>query len=135
MGSKSLNNFLRESANRTFRWGEWDCLTFTNSAWHVMHGRGWADDWIGRYNMRKAMRREELIAEYGFASLPDAIDTKLTPCPLQPPPTGALVITPRATHRGGTGYAMGIAIGSRGAFLGASGVIYLPITDAVRAWT
>lgn len=133
MGSKSLNKFLRENANRPFKWAEWDCLTFTNSAWHAMHGRGWADDWLGRYE--KAQYPSALKAEYGFKSLPEAIDTKLTRCPLKPPPTGALIIARNASYRFATGYSMGIAVGSRGAFLGVSGVIYLPITDAVRAWT
>lgn len=132
MGSRELNKFLRDARHKPFEWVEWDCFTFTNEAWRAMNGHGWADEWIGRYSKDK-LKRKELRKEFGFRTLPDAIDSKLDRCEALPPPKGALLITPKA-QRWVTGYAMGICIGTYGVFLGREGLIYLPIEHAEKAW-
>jgi hypothetical protein len=132
MGSHtSLNAYLREVADKPFRLGRHDCLTFTNEAWRRMYGHGWADDWQGRY--LRARNEHDLQVEFGFDTLDRAVDARLTR-QVGIPPRGALVTS---TGAGGwlTGRAFGICVGVDAAFLSQSGVIYVPVTDIDRAWT
>lgn len=126
----SLNRYLREVANKPFRLGRHDCLTFTNEAWRRMYGHGWADDWHGRY--LRARNASDLQIEYGHQTLEDAVGERLLRC-VGIPPRGALV-TGIAAGGWLTGEAFGIAVGANAAFLSGSGVIYLPITDIHTAW-
>lgn len=126
----SLNQYLREIADKPFRLGRHDCLTFTNEAWRRMYGHGWADDWEGRY--LRARGTKDLQAEYGHETIEAAVSARLMRC-VAIPPRGALVT---AVGAGGwlTGKAFGIAVGSNAAFLSGTGVIYLPISDIETAW-
>jgi hypothetical protein len=126
----SLNAYLREIANKPFRLGRHDCLTFTNEAWLRMYGHKWAGDWEGRYKRSKT--EDELRAEFGYDTLEAAVSARLTPC-VGIPPRGALVT---GLGSGGwlTGKAFGISVGTNAAFLSGSGVVYLPITDIEMAW-
>lgn len=126
----SLNQYLRDVADKPFRLGRHDCLTFTNEAWRRMYGHGWADDWEGRY--LRARVTGDLRAEYGHETLEAAVSARLRPC-VGIPPRGALVTGVAA---GGwlTGKAFGISVGSNAAFLSANGVVYLPISDIETAW-
>lgn len=126
----SLNAYLREVAHTPFRLYRHDCLTFTNEAWRRMYGRGWADDWLGRYHV--ARTDKDLRTEFGFDTLEAAVNARLKPC-VGIPPRGALVT---GIGNGGwlTGKAFGIALGSNAAFLSGPGVIYQPITDILNAW-
>ncbi|WP_405048979.1 hypothetical protein ROLI_040320 [Roseobacter fucihabitans] len=46
---RALNAYLDSVRDRPFAWGDHDCLTFTNTCFHKLHGEGWADDWLGAY--------------------------------------------------------------------------------------
>jgi len=134
---ESLNAYLSEIRNRPFKWGEHDCLTFTNEAWHRMYGHGWADDWVGRYiNGGKLIGRQAFRAELervdNAITLERAISNRLQPINYLPP-AGALVTTSKS-RRWHTGVAMGISTGRRGVFLSDEGVIYMPLTDIKDAW-
>lgn len=126
----SLNAYLREVAHTPFRLYRHDCLTFTNEAWRRMYGRGWADDWLGRYHA--ARTDKDLRAEFGFDTLEAAVNARLKPC-VGIPPRGALVT---GVSAGGwlTGKAFGIALGSNAAFLSGQGVVYHSIIDIMNAW-
>jgi len=131
---KRLNDYLKEVADKPFKWGEHDCLTFTNEAWRRMYGRGWADDWLGRY-MRpngSPMRRQELQSEYGYWDFGRAVNDRLRPID-HVPPRGALVATKKA-QRWAIGHALGICNGIKCAFLSGGGVVYLPVDDIDKAW-
>lgn len=130
---KHLNAYLKSVADLPFRWGQNDCLTFTNGAWQAMHGNGWADDWIGRYmNGNRLMRKDDLRREFGFQTFAEAVDQRLTRVDYIPP-RGSLVITERPMG-GGIGYSMGICVGAKAAFLSRTGVIYKSVTDISKAW-
>lgn len=127
-----LNAYIKSAAHKDFAWGSHDCLTFTNGAYVAMYGKGWADDWLGRYMTDgRPMRRDELRKEFGWSSLEDAIDDRMQR--VEFPPRGALVTTKHA-QRWVTGVAMGICIGTRGVFLAQQGVIYLPLNLIDKAW-
>ena len=130
----ALQDYLKEVAGRPFKWGEHDCLTFTNEAWRRMHGAGYADDWLGRYMGRtgRPLSRRTLIQTFGHLTLENALDARLMRCESLPP-RGALVIA-RANRNRAFDYAMGICNGTVAAFLLASGVVYLSVDHAKAGW-
>lgn len=134
MGSiERLITYIEDCEGRSFEWGSHDCLTFTNDAYKAMYGKGWADDWVGRYMVDgRPMRRDELRKEFGWNTLNDAIDQRLTRSGKYPP-RGALVTT-KHSQRWVTGVALGICIGDRAVFLGKQGMLYLPLEMIESAW-
>lgn len=125
-----LNEYLSEIADKPFRLGRHDCLTFTNEAWRRMYGRGWADDWVGRY--LSARSPDDLRLEYGFDTVEQAIDSKLLRTGLVPP-RGALVMASGETGWL-TGKSLGLCVGVNVAFLHTGGVLYLSVETAQMAW-
>jgi hypothetical protein len=134
MGSlKQLNNYICEVRDKPFEWGKHDCFIFSNSAFKAYHGYGYADEWVGKYlKDGKPMLPSQLKAEFGVNDFEEAIATKLQEISYVPP-RGALVATKRA-ERWHIGYALGVSVGMKAAFLSQKGVIYLPFDDVVKAW-
>jgi hypothetical protein len=134
MGSqKSLIEYLREVKDKPFRWGEHDCLIFSNAAFKAYHGFGYADDWLGRYMKDgEPMLPSRLRVEFGAIDFDEAIEEKLKPIS-HVPPKGALCATKRE-ERWYIGYALGVCIGTKAAFLSQRGVIYFPLDDVTKAW-
>lgn len=134
MGTReSLNAYLAQVRDVPFAWGSHDCLTFTNNAFHAMYGKGWADDWLGRYMVDgRPMKRYELKKEFGFSNFINAVDTKLKRVD-HVPPLGALVLT-KQSQRWIIGGAMGICTGTKCVFLSKQGVLYLPLDAIEQAW-
>jgi len=130
MNYKGLNDYIRENKDRRFDFCKHDCLTFTNEVWEILYGHKWSDDWLGRY--KAWSRPEDLKTEYGFDSLEDAIDSKLTRVN-HVPPRGALILSGKTRHWS-TGKSMGIAVGDSGLFLGRAGMVNLPIEDFHMGW-
>lgn len=130
---KRLNNYLREVKSKPFRWGEHDCFIFSNTAFQHYHGFGYADDWLGRYmNGNDPMLPSKLRQEFKADTFDDAINNILTPINYVPP-KGSLVATKRA-ERWLIGYALGISVGMKAAFLSRSGLVYLPLDEVDKAW-
>jgi len=130
---ESLNAYLKANKAKPFAWGNHDCLTFTNCAYRAMYGEGWADDWLGRYiDGTRLLKVSELQAEFGYTLFYDAVDDRLQRVK-HVPPLGALLTTKKA-RRWAIGAAMGICVGTKGAFLNKSGVLYLPLDDIDAAW-
>jgi hypothetical protein len=128
-----LNDYLKAVKGKPFEWGQHDCLTFTNNAYKVMYGKGWADDWLDRYMVDgRPLRRRELIKEFKFSDFNFAVDTKLLRY-AGIPPLGALVTTKQA-QRWATGVAMGICTGTRAVFLSKQDVLYLPLDAIEQSW-
>jgi hypothetical protein len=128
-----LPDYLKSVRDIPFKWGEHDCLIFTNNAWKVMYGHGWADDWLDRYmDGVRPLSRKELHEEYGYKSFVAAVDSRLARVS-HVPPRGALVTT-RKARRWAIGNALGISVGIKAAFLGPEGVIYHPIDTIDKAW-
>lgn len=124
---------MKSLSGETFKWGSFDCLSFTNNAWHVMYGNGWADDWLGRYLIEgKPMKKAQLQKEFGYKEFYDAVDDRLERV-AGIPPRGALVTTKRA-KRWAIGSALGISVGLKGAFVSSQGIVYLPVEEFDAAW-
>lgn len=129
-----LNDYILEVRNKPFEWGVHDCFTFTNEAYRRLYGEGWAEDWLGKYmtSEGKPMTRAQLKKEFGFTDFTEAVATKLTPISFVPP-RGALIAT-KKSKRWSIGYAMGICMGTKGAFLSDKGVVYLPLDEIDKSW-
>lgn len=124
---------MKSLSEETFEWGSFDCLTFTNNAWHVMYGNGWADDWLGRYLIEgKPMKKAQLQKEFGYKEFYDAVDDRLERV-VGIPPRGSLVTTKRA-KKWAIGSALGISVGLKGAFVSSQGIVYLPVEEFDAAW-
>lgn len=130
---ESLTQYINAVRSRPFEWGKNDCLTFTNDAFRVMYGSGWADDWLDRYLCDNIpIRRNQLIKEFGFRSFSEAVDQRLKRIH-HIPPLGALVTTKHG-QRWTIGVSMGISTGTKAVFLSKNGVIHFPIEFVHEAW-
>ena len=128
-----LAGYLKSVRDIPFKWGEHDCLIFTNQAFREMCGEGWAEDWLGRY-MRDGLplKRKELQVEFGYRTFTEAVDKRLQRIG-GVPPRGSLVTTKKA-RRWAIGNAMGISVGIKAAFLSKHGIVYHPIETIDKAW-
>ncbi len=130
---KRLNQYIRDVRSKPFRWGEHDCLTFTNDAFKAYHGFGYADDWVGQYmNGSDPILPSRMREQFRAETFDEAIERKLKRIDFVPP-RGALVAT-KKVERWLIGYALGICVGIKAAFLSRSGLMYLPLEEIDRAW-
>ena len=131
---EALNTYISEVRDTPFQWHLFDCFMFTNEAFQRMYGEGWADDWAGKYISDTGLykTKSQLIKTFGYNSLENAIDAKLTRINYVPP-RGSLV-TALAPPRWAIDRALGISIGTKAAFLGKSRLIFLPIQKIENAW-
>jgi hypothetical protein len=134
MGSeKRLNSYLRQVRSKPFRWGEHDCLIFSNAAFAAYNGEGYADDLVGKYMADgDPVLPSRLRDRFKADSFDEVVERRLRRVD-HVPPRGALVATKRA-ERWLIGYALGVCVGTKAAFLSRSGVIYLPLDDVDRSW-
>lgn len=131
--SKRLNDYLREVKSTPFEWGTHDCFIFSNTAFKCYHGYGYADEWMGRYlGDDGPILPSKLKKEFKANSFDEAIADKLQEISYTPP-KGSLVAT-KKVERWVVGYALGISVGIKCAFLSRGGVIYLPTDDIDKAW-
>jgi hypothetical protein len=130
---KRLNSYLRAVRSEPFRWGKHDCLTFSNGAFRAYHGFGYADDWLGEYMAGDdPMLPSRMRDKFKAHTFDEAIERKLQGVN-HVPPRGALVATKKA-ERWLIGYALGICVGTKAAFLSRAGVVYLTLDEIDKAW-
>lgn len=130
---EALNLFIKAQRNSGFQWHTNDCFIFTNGAFRVMYGVGYADDWVGKYTSNGLyLKRDELRKVFKFRTIEEALDAKLKRINYVPP-RGALVTT-KATRRWVLGEALGICVGSSAVFLGSKGLISLPVEQISNSW-
>ena len=97
-----------------------------------MHGRGYADDWVGRYMVDgKPMRKDQMRREFKFTTLESALDQRLER--VSKPQRFGLVTTTKA-QRWVTGVALGICVGTRCLFLGKGEILRMRLVDIKDAW-
>ncbi len=133
MNWPALNAYFDKIKSEPFVWGKHDCLTFTNECFHMLHGKGWADDWLGRYlNNGLPLTHRALQKEFGFKTLDDAISSRLKKINYLAP-RGALV-TEAVKRRVIAGRSFGISIGIKAVFLAGDGLIYKNLTNVSEAY-
>jgi hypothetical protein len=130
---KRLNAYIKQVRSEPFSWGKHDCLTFSNAAFEAYHGFGYADDWLGEYmSGNDPMLPSRLRDRFKAQTFDEAIERKLQRVD-HVPPRGALVAT-KKVERWLIGYALGICVGTKAAFLSRQGVVYSPLDDIAKAW-
>ena len=128
-----LNTYISEVRDRPFQWHVWDCFMFTNGAFKAMHGRGFADDWVGQYTKDGLyLKRDQLRKVFEADTLVEALDKKLERS-TSVPKKGALVTTDRA-RKWVIGEALGISIGAAAVFVSKSGLSQFPIEYTTNSW-
>ena len=130
---KRLNSYIRQVRSEPFHWGGHDCLTFSNTAFKLYHGFGYADDWLGEYmDGDDPILPSKMRAKFGAQTFDEAIALRLQEVS-HVTPRGALLAT-RKAERWLIGYALGICVGTKAAFLSRGGVVYSPLDEIDRAW-
>jgi hypothetical protein len=133
MGTQSLIAYVKANRDCKFVLGDHDCFTFTNGAWRVMHGSGYADDFVGQYADLGAKKFAALMKKtFGSADMIEALDKNMTRVS-GVPPRGALVVT-KSARPYFTGHALGIAMGINAVFVGENGLEFIPIELIDGAW-
>lgn len=117
-----------------FSWGDHDCLTFANMCTRAARGSGFADDWMGGYSteMGAAVHCTRLLREQGFSGIVDAVDTRLTRVRSKLPPRTSVIGRP---CRGVLGYAFGVVVSDRAAFVGKTGLDFLRVEPSDLFWS
>lgn len=121
-----LDHYIEATKARAFEWGTLDCVTFAANWRALVTGRDPIAEWRGTYKTeREAL---SLIVKLGCDGL-EALGARLfgDPDPLGPKFAGRgdLVLAQDA---------LGISLGARGAFLGLSGLEFLPARDFKTVW-
>jgi hypothetical protein len=132
----SLDRFLSyvESVrNVPFSWGTHDCLTFSNAAVTAYRGHGYADDWLYGYTteLGAAVHCKRLLRRQGFSGIVEAVDSRLTRYSFRVPPRGCVIARP---CDGVLGYAFGIVVSDRAAFVGGVGLDILRLEPDDVFW-
>lgn len=128
-----LNRYVLEVRDAPFEWGKHDCLSFANGAVAAQTGQGFADEWIGKAKTaRDALRlyRGHLESE-GLLCGPDALDQWMVRGKGWPS-RGNIVA--RRVQKFATGYALGVCLGDKIAFLGRDCMQFLPMEKEDHSW-
>lgn len=117
-----------------FLWGKHDCLSFANGAVTAYCGHGFADDWIDGYSAETeaASHAAALLLSMGVPSVIEAVDLRLDRNKLVIPPRASVVA--RASD-GILGYAFGVVVSDRVAFVGARGLAMLRMRPTDICWS
>lgn len=117
-----------------FQWGCHDCLTFANNAAKEYRGFGFADDWLGGYDsdIGAAIHSRRLLRQLGFSGIVDAVDSRLKRFNAKYPPRGSIVGRP---CNGILGYAFGVVVSERLAFVGKNGLDFLKKESTDIFWS
>ncbi len=134
MGTRTrLNEYLSENSTKIFDIGLHDCLTFTNGAWRVMYGHGFADAVIGKYKTKGRRGMAQLCKDtYGHFNIIKALDENLQRVDGFPP-RGSLVIS-NDIRRGLFDHAFGISNGTNSFFVADRGLTIIQTDQINGAW-
>lgn len=129
-----LNAYLRAQRDKVFSLGRHDCFTFTNGAFRELYGDGYADDWIGKYaDLKPKAFYAAMRDQFGTEDLTEALDKRLSRHG-DVTKKGSIVISDCA-KRYYTGFALGISVGTKAAFVSDRGLVYLPVSKVKGAWS
>ncbi len=130
-----LADYVAANADIQPELGKHDCLTFSNGAARAMNGKGFADDWLGKYMNADGslISHTELQALSGFRRLHIAISDRLPR--VDRAVRGCLVGTHKAAMPSiGTRLALGISLGNCLVYLGPTGLERVASQEFDYAW-
>ena len=118
-----LADYIESVRNRPFEWGKFDCLIFANEAVRVQTGKGFANDWMGRYDSPQSCYKHALglLKANRWDNIVEAIDTRLTRLDSLMPHRGNIIGRQRE-DMSVTWISLGVAVSDQVAFLGHNGI-------------
>lgn len=121
-----LESALEAARAQPFVWGEHDCVLFATRVAAELTGVDRAAPWRGRY--RNQFGAEKILRQAGGLAV---LVTRQfgDPMPVERARRGDLLLACRDT-----GMAVGVCVGTRGAFAGPEGLAFLPLNQCVQAW-
>lgn len=125
----ALNALIEEFRDVPFQWGVHDCCMWSATVVQRQSGIDPAARWRGTYATARGAR-ELIKAEFGgdIENIPGAVGLNEVPV-LNAHRLD--IVSARFDRRG---VALGVCIGSRAVFAGKDGLIFIPMTEARRAW-
>lgn len=124
-----LTAVVEHHRDTPFAWGVHDCCLWSASAVHAQTGRDPAEAFRGTYHNRTEARA--LIArDFGgdIENIPAAVG--LVEIPLLQVRRGDVV----SAYFKGYGVSLGVCIGTKAAFAGRTGMVFIPMERCRRAW-
>lgn len=128
--NREMTEYVRSVSQTPFEIGVFDCLIFTNNCFRIIYGKGWCDDWLGRYCSLNT--RGQLKREFGFDDVFSALDSKLVRGPVIPKRWSLCISDKASSWIMGT--AFGFSIGNGCLFLDKVGTRVLPISEVSASW-
>ena len=127
----NLLKYIDDCKDKSFIWGEWDCLKFVNGAVKAQRNVGFADDWFGSYSTpRGAALNYARITRYGiYNDIIDGLDDRLGR--IQTPKVGSIIAI--ESDKDVLGYSLGVRVDDRTAFVGDEGLVFFNLNRYI-AW-
>lgn len=116
---------ISKARSERFSWGSHDCVTFAADCVRVQTGSDLIGSLRGTYKTARGAR--SVLRRLGFLTVLDAVSGRV----------GGPLANTRYAHRGDIltdGKALGVCVGSAGAFLAPSGLTFLPLSACAQAW-
>ena len=128
-----LGEYIEAERHKPFEWGVNDCVTFANGAVVAQTGQGFCDDWCGKVSTAKeavGFFRQRLAAGDYNGPL-NMMDARLDRGEGFPP-RGSIIA--REIDDGFTGYALGVTLSAKAAFVACNGLYFAEIINADTWW-
>ena len=124
-----LTAVVEHHRNTPFAWGVHDCCLWSATAVHAQTGRDPAAAFRGLYHTR-AEARAVIARDFGgdIENIPAAVGLVLIP--LLQARRGDVV----SARFKGYGVSLGVCIGSKAAFAGKAGLVFIPMERCLHAW-
>ncbi len=122
--AERLGNYLSSVEHTPYKLYEHDCLIFTNRCWKILHGSPWCEEWLLLYAEMAS------VEDLGYPTLEAAVASRLAKSPAT---YGSLVALQSANAKP-LGYALGICLGDKCAFVGTNGLVYIPTRAIKLSW-
>lgn len=118
-----------------FSWGSNDCLCFVDDMHEALTGSRLAEDWRGDYStpLQAVRWYRRLLKQQNCETIIDALDRRLPRFNGKMPPVGS-VVARSSNFNIVTGYALGICVGDKVAYVGDEGLIYMPVQEDNICW-
>lgn len=125
----ALAAIIEQHRDTPFAWGVHDCCLWSATAAQAQTGTDLAARWRGTYSSRSEARA--LIArDFGGEIENIPANCGLSEVPVPSAKRGYIV----SAHFKGYGVSLGVCIGSRAAFAGKTGLVFVPMERVRRAW-
>lgn len=133
----TFNGYIESVRLKAFSWGDHDCITFANKACAMQQGKGFADEFLGKYSTRKGalLTYQRWLKTTDYNNLIDGVDDRLQRLKTTIPPIGSIVSEKENDVGSGVlPMRFGVCLGRWIAFVGDDGFVWSPPTNQMIFW-